>query len=460
MRRSAEYLESLLDGRVTWFEGRRVTDLLAEPLLAQAARVVAAGYDQWYDPSANARNPLMTAPACEADLRARVPQLLSADFALDTSYQALMALSTAGAALSGVEGSRGDRIKAYVESAQLADDRIALCVTDAKGDRSLPPGGQPDPDSYVRVVERRDDGVVIRGAKLHISGGSFAHDLLVMPTKAMKQGEEDYAICAAVPVNAPGVSIVNTTFAPRHEDARTFPYSSVHHMPDGFVVFDDVFVPDERVFLDGQSRYAAVFAHNLGMWQRLGSLAFMAADTNRLVGFAQLIAEANGLAKVAHVTEKISELMIHATMVRAGLEAAIANCETNADGVCFPSELFTNAAKYHAAANAPMMTRHIHDIAGGSLVTAPSIADLENPEIGPAVRKYMSTGQRADGEYRLRLFHAVRDLTADSYGAWRLVTNMQGGGGLYAQRIVTRKYFDMAGAKEAALRYVGLQPPA
>jgi 4-hydroxybutyryl-CoA dehydratase/vinylacetyl-CoA-Delta-isomerase len=357
VRTSGEYLESLVDGRVTWFEGNRVADPLAEPLLAQAARVVAAGYDQWYDPGANVRNPLMTAPACEADLRARVPMLLASDFALDLSYQALMALSTAGAALSEVPGR-------------------------------------------------------------------------------------------------------NTTFAPRHEDARTFPYSSQHHIPDGFVVFDDVFVPDERVFLDGQSRYAAVFAHNLGMWQRLGSLAFTAADADRMVGFAQLIAEANGLARVAHVTEKISELMIHATMVRAGLEAAIANCETKADGVCFPSELYTNAAKYHAAANAPLMTRHIHDIAGGSLVTAPSIADLENPEIGPAVRKYMTTGERADGEYRLRLFHALRDLTADAYGAWRLVTNMQGGGGLYAQRIVTRKHFDMAAAKDAALRYVGLAPPS
>ena len=94
--------------------------------------------------------------------------------------------------------------------------------------------------------------------------------------------------------------------APRHDDARTFPYSSQHHIPDGFVVFDDVFVPHERVFLDGEAPHAAVFAHNLGMWQRLGSLAFMAADADRMVGFAQLIAEANGLARVAHVTEKIT----------------------------------------------------------------------------------------------------------------------------------------------------------
>jgi 4-hydroxybutyryl-CoA dehydratase/vinylacetyl-CoA-Delta-isomerase len=457
VRTSQEYLKSLSDGRVTYFEGERV-EILDEPLLASAARNVADGYDHWYDPAEGARNPLMTTPRSQDDLRTRVPMLLTADFALDLTYQALMALSTAGAGLAAAQLDEPwvDRIAAYTDAAQLADDRVAVCVTDAKGDRSLPPGQQPDPDAYLRVVERTPDGVLLRGAKLHISGGSFAHDLLVMPTKAMKPGEEAYAVCAAVPVNSPGVSIINTTFAPRHTDTRTFPYSGQHHIPDGFVVFDDVFVPNERIFLDGATRYAAVFAHNLGMWQRLGSLAFMAADADRLVGFAQLVAEANGLAKVPHVTEKISELMIHATMVRAGLEAAIANCETTAQGVAFPSELYTNAAKYHASVNAPTMARHLHDIAGGSLVTAPSVADLENPEIGPALRKYMSTGGRADGEYRLKLFHALRDLTADSYGAWRQVTNLQGGGGLYAQRIVTRRHYPLAAATEAALNYVGL----
>jgi 4-hydroxybutyryl-CoA dehydratase/vinylacetyl-CoA-Delta-isomerase len=138
VRTSSEYLQSLRDGRVTWFEGRRVDELPADPLLGQAARIVAAGYDQWYRPGEGVRNPLMTAPADEADLRERVPQLLSADFALDLTYQALMALSTAGAALGDVPGPWVQRIKAYVEAAQHADDRVAVCVTDAKGDRSPP----------------------------------------------------------------------------------------------------------------------------------------------------------------------------------------------------------------------------------------------------------------------------------------------------------------------------------
>jgi 4-hydroxybutyryl-CoA dehydratase/vinylacetyl-CoA-Delta-isomerase len=202
-----------------------------------------------------------------------------------------------------------------------------------------------------------------------------------------------------------------------------------------------------------------VFAHSLGLWERLGGLAAFAEEADQLVGLAQLVAEANGLASEPHVREKISEMIIHATMIRAGLEAAISNCKRTAEGAAVPDELYTNAAKYHGAANYNAMVRHLHDIAGGSVVTAPAVADLENPEVGPLVRKYMSTSAGVDGAYRLRLFHAIRDLTADAYGGWKFVTNLQAGGGLYAQRIVTRKFYDLAGAKRKALALAGLPAP-
>jgi 4-hydroxybutyryl-CoA dehydratase/vinylacetyl-CoA-Delta-isomerase len=349
-----------------------------------------------------------------------------------------------------------ERINAWVDDAQKRDIRVTQCITDAKGDRSRPPHQQDDPDAYTRVVERTKDGVVIRGAKLHITGASLGHELMTIPTKSMKGNEEDYAIACMVPVNAPGVKIVNTTYAPRHEDPRAFPISSKHHYPEGFVIFDDVFVPNERIFLDGETPYAAVFAHSLGLWERLGGLSGMADGADELVGFAQLIAEANGLASVSHIKEKISEMIIHATLVRAALEAAVTHCKSGPQGAVFPDELYTNAGKYHAAASYSMMVRHLHDIAGGSILTAPCVADLENPDTGNLIRKYMRTMDGVDGEYRTRLFHALRDLTADAYGGWRLVTNIQAGGGLYAQRIVTRRHYDLDHAKRMALQAAGL----
>jgi 4-hydroxybutyryl-CoA dehydratase / vinylacetyl-CoA-Delta-isomerase len=457
MMTGQQYKKSLNDNREIFFEGERVRDPVTHPILAECVERVAAGYDRFYSPEPGAVSPLMAVPHSAKELRDRIPILHESDIVANVTYQSLMTLTTAASRIADALPEYADRIRHYVRDAQRRDIRIVECITDAKGDRSRPPGKQDDPDAYTRVVEQRKDGVVIRGAKLHITGASISHELMVIPTKAMKPGEEAYAIGCAVPVNSPGVRIVDTTYAPRHPDVRVFPVSSRTHMPEGFVIFDDVLVPNERIFLNGATPQAAVFAHSLGLWERLGGLSAMAEEADQLVGLAQLVAEANGLANEAHIKEKISELIIHATLIRAALEAAIAKCHVTEEGA-FPDELYTNAGKYHGAANYNLMVRHLHDIAGGSVLTAPSIADFENEVTGPLLRKYMATMNGVDGEYRARLFHTIRDLTADSYGGWKAVTNVQAGGGLYAQRIVTRRYYDLKSAKQKALRLAGLDP--
>lgn len=456
MLTGAQYRDTLDDGRETYFEGERIKDLHLHPILGQAVSNVADGYDWLIQSAVGGRSPLSGIPQTADELRSTVELVHRAGMMAHVTYTSLMTMTTAANRLSDVAPAYAERIQTLVADCQERDVRITQCITDAKGDRSLSPAQQPDPDSYLRVVERHADGVVVRGAKLHITAASFGHELLTIPTKSMKPGEEDYAIAALIPVNAPGVKIVNTTYAPRHADLRDFPASGAENFPEGFVIFDDVFVPTERIILNGETAQAAVFAHSLGLWERLGGLSSMADGADVLVGLAQLIADANGLSRVAHVKEKISEMIIHATVVRACLEAALVNCETGALGAVFPNELFTNAGKYTGAAEYSRMVRHLHDIAGGAVVTAPARADLENPDVGELVRKYMSTGPKVDGEYRTRLFHAIRDLTADSYGGWQQVTNVQAGGGLYAQRIVTRKHYDLETAKTMALQAAGL----
>ncbi len=456
MLTGAEYVQSLDDGRATFFEGERVTDLPGHPLLGPAVTRVAEGYDWLAERAVDGRSPLGRVPADPGELREMVDLVHHAGMMAHVTYTSIMTLATAAGRIKDAAPRYIEPIEAFIRDAQARDIRITQCITDAKGDRSRPPLKQDDPDAYVHVVERRPDGVVIRGAKLHITGASLGHELMTIPTKAMKAGEEDYAIAAMVPVNSPGVKIINTTYAPRHHDTRDFPVSAGNSSPEGFVVFEDVFVPRDRVFLDGEVALAAVFAHSLGLWERLGGLSGMADGADTMVGLAQLIAEANGLGGEAHIKEKISEMIIHATVIRACLEAALTNAETGPLGAAFPSELYTNAGKYTGAANYHLMVRHLHDIAGGSILTAPSMADLDNPETGHLVRKYMGTRADVDGEYRTRLFHAIRDLTADSYGGWQAVTNIQAGGGLYAQRIVTRRHYDLDGAKRRALAVAGL----
>jgi 4-hydroxybutyryl-CoA dehydratase/vinylacetyl-CoA-Delta-isomerase len=250
--------------------------------------------------------------------------------------------------------------------------------------------------------------------------------------------------------------MVDTAAAPK-TDPKTSPISTPRYYPDSLVIFDDVFVPRDRLFLDGETGKAHIFAHSLGLWERLGGLRGLADDADAMVGFAQLIAEANGLTRVAHVKEKIAEMMAHATLIRATLEAAQANSVVHESGAILADELYVNAGKYFAAANSYQIIRNLQDIAGGSVMTAPSALDLENEDVGDLIRKYMAGADGFDGDYRTALFHAIRDLTADRYGGWKAVGNLQGGGGLYAQRIVIRKHYDLDAAKRAALTLAGIE---
>ena len=457
MMTGEQYRESIRDGRATYYLGKRVDDIVSDPDLRKVVDLVAAGYDHWYQPGPDARHPLMAPPRSPEEMRERIPVFAELDTLTDVTYGCMGTLVTAAGRLREDNPAISDRILAYVEDARRLDIRVTECITDAKGDRSLKPSAQEDPDQYLHVVDRSSDGVVIRGAKLHITGASFGHDLMAIPTKRMRPGEEEYSIACMVPVNSPGVQIVNVGFPPKTDDPRDQPASWGQLMFDGFVIFNDVFVPNDRIMLDGKPELAAIFAHSLGLWERLGGITYMVDQADEVVGLAMLIAEANGLGKVSHVREKIDELAIHATMLRAGLEAAVSNAHATPEGFYYPDELFTNAAKYQGATMYGTMIRHLLDIAGGSVSTVPSMADFDNPDVADNLRKYMSTSSKVDGEYRARLFATIRNLTSDDFGGWRLVAMLQSGGGLFAQRIVARGKYDFDAARAKGLKAAGLE---
>jgi 4-hydroxybutyryl-CoA dehydratase / vinylacetyl-CoA-Delta-isomerase len=454
MMTGADYLASLADGRVVYFEGRRV-DVTTEPGFVEACQWIAGTYDRFFDPAPDATNPVFHIPRTAIELRERVEMLVNSDITMSLSAVAF-ALLTAAPAMASVDPVFGERIARYYAECVRRDVRFAEVITDAKGDRSLGPSKQADPDSYLRVVGRDADGIVIRGAKFHITAGPLAHELIVMPTKRMKAGEEDYAVCCAVPANARGVIQIAASHHPRSDDTRSHPISARTAHPDAMVIFDDVHVPWDRVFLDGAVEQSAAVAHALGLWERLSGCAHLAEVGDLLAGLAQLIAEANGTDRIAHVRDKITDITLYATMVRACFEAALANAVLRPDGMLVPDELYTNAGKYAAANDYAVMVRHLHDIAGGTVVTAPTMADYDNTDLRPFIDKYLVGRSGVSGEYRMRLFHAIRDLTADSWGGREAVSWLQSGGGLYAQRSVLRGHYDIDRAKRLALDVAGL----
>src|ERR1700712_3649341 len=254
MKTGEQYRATLDDGRAVYFRGEKVKDLAGHEVLGQCVDRVADGYDALYSSDPTAVSSLMTIPRTPDELRHGVPGLHESGLMSHVTYTSTMTLTTAAGKLGG---EYAERIEGYVAEMQQKDVRITQCITDAKGDRSRHPGAQNDRDSYVHVVDRSPDGVVLRGAKLHITAASLGHELLTIPTKAMRAGEEEYAVACCVPVNA-----------------------------DGLLIIDDVFVPNARIFLDGEVSQASIFAHSLGLWERLGGLGLMADDADALVGHA------------------------------------------------------------------------------------------------------------------------------------------------------------------------------
>ena len=303
LKTPAQYVESLNDGRVTYWDGECIGDITRHPRFKVPIALTAKdyGYD---DPDLGAlrrytaedgseAHRIYQVPRNEADLATRVDLLrqTSIGTAVSGVFMALMSVKDDVATVNPQYAENIERIYCYCRDNDL---RGAEVITDPKGDRKRRAHEQDDPDLYVRIVERRKDGIVVRGAKLHITAASVIHELVVMPTKGMRQDETDYAVSFSIPVNTKGVSIINRSFAPAELNAFDYPASAHHSMPEGFVVFDDVFVPWERVFLAGEVRLASKLAQSLGLWERTGGVIAAVEQSEMFVGLAQLVTEMQG----------------------------------------------------------------------------------------------------------------------------------------------------------------------
>lgn len=449
-----EYRESLRDGRLSFYEGELIEDHSTHPMMRAAVDAAAAAYDRHFSDEENAWNQLYAIPKTAEDLEKRAELYHSLDMSAHVTGTALMALITVAPELAKSKPEYRDRIQNFYRYCRDNDLRCAEVVTDAKGHRKRRPADQDDPDQYVHVVDRTDEGIIIRGAKLHISAAAIVHEQVIIPTKGMRPGEEEYALCCAVPTNAPGVTIINTTYAPHGEDVRHFPVSGETSTPEGFVVFDDVFVPYDRVFLDGEVEHASSVARALGLWERVGSV--MAGDgADRLVGTAQLFAEANGVANRKDVRTKLANLAIYATIVRSAWYATQANSEVNEDGALVPSPLYISAFRYFQANMRQEVQDLIHEIAGTLTVNAPTMADFDRPELRDGLRAALET-PGFSAEDRLRMYHHLRDTTADAYGGWGDITSSLAGGGMAAQQITVLGLYDMDRARAMARKSMGL----
>lgn len=459
LRTPAQYRESLRDGRKNYFDGELVEDVTTHPRFRLALETGMTDY-QYDVPGRRAATTYVTEeggeahrvfqiPRTEDDLQKRVVMIRASGPVIGTTG-VFMALQVAKEEVAKVSPERAENIDRMYRWARDNDIRAAEAITDAKGDRSRKPHDQDDPDLYLRIVGQNADGIIVRGAKLHIASAAIVNELVVMPTKSMTPDEGEYSVAFSISPNAPGVTIMNRTYVRPDATAFDFPVTTAEAMAHGFVIFDDVFVPWERVFLAGEWQLAGVFANALGLWERAAGLINSVDEARMLVGMAQLAAEDAGIARASHIQEKISELILWAETVRHAAECSFRNFTRTAGGMIHPGQVDANIGKYLFASRYHEMLRHVHDVAGGLIATMPRETDLRNEETGKYLRKYLHTRADVDIEDRMRLYALIRDKTADALGGHLMVSKIHGGGGLATQKIVLNRGYDIEGAKAMA----------
>lgn len=475
LRTPEQYIESLRDGRRVHMHGERVTNVTTHPVIARAIRHAAVDYSIQLDPAhrslavVDADEPFsryFLEPRSTDDLVTRAALIEHATRECHTlvplikeiGTDALFALRRIARSIDASRGDteRGDRIERFLDHCRRNDLAMSVAQTDVKGDRSLPPHLQPDPDSYLRIVERRPDGIVVRGAKVHTSCTPNANELIVLPTRAMGPDDADWAVSFAIPVDTPGLILVASPYGSTARPAFEAPISSDRLMLETTSIFDDVFVPNERVFLDGQSEFAGPLALAFVDFHRFTAISYKLPLVDALVGSAALMADLNGVSRAAHVREKLTALITYAETLRALVESAARRGRPDDAGVFVPDPLTVNIAKSHFAHGFHTALQHVQDLAGGLLVTAPAGTDFESPETGDHLRRLLGGRDGVDGEERIRAMHMVSDLTTGEFGGYHAVLAIHAEGSLEAEKLLISRSYDATDAIAYARRLAGI----
>ena len=351
------------------------------------------------------------------------------------------------------------RFKEWLKYVQENDLCVAGAMTDVKGDRGLAPSEQADPDMFVHIVERRNDGIVLRGAKAHQTGTANSHEMLIMPTLRMREADRDYAVSCAIPTDANGVTMV---YGRQSCDTRKLEEGDIDVGNFNFggqevlVILDDVFVPWDRVFMCGEIDFSIMLVERFAAYHRQSYGGCKAGIGDVLIGATASIAEYNGVRRAAHIRDKLGEMIHLAETIHAcGLACSYEGWKTAA-GNYQANTLLANVCKLNVTRFPYELCRLAEDIAGGLLVTTPSEKDFRHPVIGKYIDKYLKGVAEVPTEARFRmlsLIHAMSfGLVAPSYRT----ESMHGAGSPQAQKIMIERETDMERKKALARSIAGI----
>jgi len=349
------------------------------------------------------------------------------------------------------------RFLKFLEYFQKNDLTAAAAQTDVKGDRSLRPFQQKDPDLYVHIVEKRDDGIVARGAKNHITMAAYADEIICLPTRMMTENDADYSVAFAVPADAEGVKLITHVTNPRPREKFKAPVAE-YGFADSFVIFDDLFVPNERVFMCGEPPpFGGLLAHMFALYHRHSYTGCKPAVTDMITGASALVADYQGIAGKTHVRSKLAHLVSVAELVYAAGIASAVTAQASSSGTFVPDTVYTNVGRRHAGVNIYHESEILADLAGGLPATLPYEGDFVSPETRPYMEKYIMRKADIPAEKVHRCFRLVSDMICSAAGGAAAVAGVHGGGSPVMEEILITATYDFEEKKKIAKYLAGIE---
>jgi 4-hydroxybutyryl-CoA dehydratase/vinylacetyl-CoA-Delta-isomerase len=479
MMTAQQYEESLrkLNLKVYMF-GRRVDNPVDDPIIRPSMNAVAKTYELAQRPEFE---DLMTATShlsgkrinrfthihqSVSDLvkKTKMGRLLGAHtgccFQRCVGMDALNALSIVTHDIDRAHGTGYEkRFLEYLRYVQENDLTCDGAMTDPKGDRSLPPHKQPDPDMYVRVVEESEDGIKVRGAKAHQTGAVNSHEIIVMPTIAMREADRDYALSFALPSDAEGITYImgrQSCDTRKIEDSPMDTGNPVFGGHEALVVLDDVFVPWERVFMYKEYEFAGPLVEKFASYHRQ-SYACKSGVGDVLIGATQTVSEYNGTQNASHVKDKIIEMNHLNETLFCGSISCAAEGHREPSGTYCVNTLLANVSKQNVTRFPYEIARLAQDVAGGLMVTLPAASDFDSPETGKWLKKYYKANEKVSTESRRRVLRLIENLTLGTAAVGYLTESMHGAGSPQAQRIMIARQSNMKEKQKLARKLCGVE---
>jgi 4-hydroxybutyryl-CoA dehydratase / vinylacetyl-CoA-Delta-isomerase len=480
VKTAAEYVESLRQLKLNvYMFGERVDNPVDHPVIRPSLNSVAMTYELAADPR---YEELMTVTSSLTgkrinrfthlhqstdDLVKKVKMLrllgqkTASCFQRCVGFDAFNAVDSTTFEMDGNLGTEYNRrFRDFLRYVQNEDLTVDGAMTDPKGDRSLKPSRQDDPDLYLRVVSKNTDGIVVRGAKAHQTGAVNSHEVLVMPTIALDEEDSDYAVSFALPSDADGIIYIygrQSCDTRKLEEGDIDVGNCVFGGHEALVVFEDVFVPWERVFMCGEYRYAGMLVERFAGYHRQSYGGCKVGVGDVLIGAAAQAAEYNGAARASHVRDKLIEMVhLNETLYSCGI-ACSSQGSCTASGTYLIDLMLANVCKQNVTRFPYEISRLAEDIAGGLMVTMPSEKDLRHPEIGRYVEKYLKGVAGVPTEYRMRILRLIENLTLGTAAVGYRTESMHGAGSPQAQRIMISRQANMEHKKKLARVLSGIE---